>query len=86
MFSCEFCEIFKNTFLTEYLPAILFPVLLKTDLSPCYTVYIIDFEHVKTYCNITIKRLAVVIRKLEGWNFVQLKLYDARRVWWMEII
>ena len=44
----------------------LFPILCKTDLLPCETVYIIDFEHVKGNWNIA--RAVAIIVKLEGRN------------------
>ena len=59
----------------------LLPILLKTDFSPFYSVYItFDFEHVNAKWSIAIKRTGIATEKLEGWNSPQLKSYDASSV------
>ena len=45
----------------------LLPILLKTDFSPCFSVYIaFDFEHVNAKWSIKIERTGTAVEKLEG--------------------
>ena len=52
--------------LAKFLESPFLKNICKTDLLPCETVYIIDFEHVKGNWNIA--RAVAIIVKLEGRN------------------